>query len=271
MVKEDVEKIAVPIIKYVIRNNLINTTFDIGIIIRRIVFKIKSGLAWRDVDVNATEPNRPSWNTYYYIFNKLSKKGVFVETYKELLLKYFKKQPSGKLRYVMTDTTAIYNKGGVEKIGRNKFFKNKNVTKTSVMSDTNGVPINIKLYDGNEHDSKILIDHLKNPFLIDIQMKRYFIADKGYDSDEIREELKKLGYVPIIPYNKRNTKDKKKLKKMKLNKKQIDILKQRHRIENTNKLLKNCRSVDMRYEKSADAFLQCVYVSCILLILNKMK
>ena len=171
----------------------------------------------------------------------------------------------------MTDTTAIYNKGGVEKIGRNKFYKNKNVTKTSLMVDTNGVPINVGLYKGNEHDSKILIDHLKNPFLINIQMKRYFIADKGYDSDEIRNELKKINYVPIIPYNKRNTKDKKKLKKMNLNKTQKNILKKRHIIENTNKLLKNFRSVDVRYEKSSDAFLQCIYVSCILLILNKMK
>lgn len=32
------------------------------------------------------------------------------------------------------------------------------------------------------------------------------LADKGYDSAKIRNQLIENGYIPIIPYNKRNTK-----------------------------------------------------------------
>lgn len=40
--------------------------------------------------------------------------------------------------------------------------------------------------------------------------KKYLLADKGYDSNNIREILKQNNYIPIIPYNVRN-KNRKKL------------------------------------------------------------
>ena len=73
------------------------------------------------------------------------------------------------------------------------------------------IPFNISLYNGNIHDSIILLDQLNSKNIINIQenneKKNYFFADGGYDSTKIREKLKKLKLIPIIPTNKRNTKD----------------------------------------------------------------
>ena len=73
------------------------------------------------------------------------------------------------------------------------------------------IPFNISLYNGNIHDSTILLDQLNSENIINIQEnnknENYFFADSGYDSIQIREKLKKLKLIPIIPTNKRNTKD----------------------------------------------------------------
>jgi hypothetical protein len=41
------------------------------------------------------------------------------------------------------DSTFISNKYGSNKIARNKFFKNKNCNKISLVTDINGVPLSV--------------------------------------------------------------------------------------------------------------------------------
>ena len=83
----------------------------------------------------------------------------------------------------------------------------------SLITDVNGIPYNIGIYEGNIHDSTIFIDQLKSKNIVDIdtnnykgkgKYKEYFLADSGYDTNEIKLELEKLGLIPLIPQNKRN-------------------------------------------------------------------
>jgi transposase len=74
--------------------------------------------------------------------------------------------------------------------------------KVSLIIDKYSVPFNISIYNGNINDSVILLDIGENN-----GMKNYFFADSGYDSSKIRSKLKELNLIPIIPTNKRNTKD----------------------------------------------------------------
>ena len=48
---------------------------------------------------------------------------------------------------------------------------------------------------------------------------KYFIADKGYCSSKIRNLLIAKNILPIIPFNRRNTKDKNKINKLTKNEK----------------------------------------------------
>ena len=58
------------------------------------------------------------------------------------------------------DSTIIYNKYGINKIGRNKFYKNKNTTKISLMTDINGFPLSIFFMKGNYHDNSVFNKHI---------------------------------------------------------------------------------------------------------------
>ncbi len=107
------------------------------------------------------------------------------------------------------------------------------LTKISLICDSNGFPLEFECYRGNKYDSKILMEQLKETSLMNhyntIKNIKYFLADGGYDSIEIKEEIKKLGYEPLILQNKRNIKDKRKI--IKFNKKQRGIYKKRLIIE----------------------------------------
>ena len=91
-----------------------------------------------------------------------------------------------------------------------------------MITDVNGIPYNIGIYEGNIHDSTIFIDQLKSKNIVDIdtnnykgkgKYKEYFLADSGYDTNEIKLEIEKLGLIPLIPQNKRNIKNPNKIKK----------------------------------------------------------
>ena len=102
-------------------------------------------------------------------------------TYVDLLKKYFKKYKNGKLKYIYTDTTFVPNKNGKDLIGYNRFYNRKRGTKISFITDSKGVAINVKCYVGNRYDSKILLDHLKNKNLVNLDHNiphniSYFIA-----------------------------------------------------------------------------------------------
>ncbi len=57
------------------------------------------------------------------------------------------------LKYINTDTTFISNKKGIDC---------ENGTKISVITNSEGVPLNIGCYKENKHDSIIFMDQIKN-------------------------------------------------------------------------------------------------------------
>ncbi len=85
------------------------------------------------------------------------------------------------------------------------------LNKVSIITDNKFIPIDIQIFKGNLNDSNILQQQFMN---IDTFMNntKYFICDKGYCSAKIRNILINKNILPIIPFNRRNTKDKNKIK-----------------------------------------------------------
>ena len=75
---------------------------------------------------------------------------------------------------------------------------------------------------------------VKDPHIF--EKAKYFLADKAYDSQNTTEFFEDNGIVPVIPQNKRNIKDKRKIKKF--NDKQKKIYKNRNKVENSFAILK---------------------------------
>lgn len=147
-------------------------------------------------------------------------------------------------------------------IDTNRYNGRKNYFKVSTITDSNGVPLSTTIIASKEHEStgfektinKIPID-LKT--LNNSKINRYkqnFLADSAYHSKKIINILKKKGYNPLICYNKRNTRDAKKIKKNKFNSKDKKIYKRRFIIESFFAWIKNCPVINQNYQKSIASY-----------------
>lgn len=224
-----------------------------------ILYVLKTGIAWRDLRSHI------NWNSVYKVFIKLNSFKIFEISYGILLNKYFKKSSKYKLKYISSDTSFIPNKKGKNLIGYNKFYNRKNGTKISLITDSKGIPFNVKCYKGNMNDSKILEDHLKNGNIVNINhlipYNNYFLADPAYDTKIIREQLKEMGYNPLIVQNKRNIKNTEKI--IKLNKNDKKIYNKRLIIERTFNEIKINRRLCLRYESKIENLMGFIYLSLI--------
>lgn len=89
------------------------------------------------------------------------------------------------------------------------------------------------------------------------------IADRGYDSNQVRELLVERDIEPIIPKRRNNTKathqDGRKLRRYR----------RRWIIERTNSWLQTFRRLVVRYERSAKTFTALVHLACALTTLRR--
>jgi len=83
---------------------------------------------------------------------------------------------------------------------------------------------------------------------------RYLIADKGYDANWLRKQLRSQGAIPVIP-GRSNRK-----RMIRYNK---DRYRERHLIENAFCRLKDFRRIATRYDKLAANFLSAVAIATI--------
>jgi len=133
-----------------------------------------------------------------------------------------------------------------EGIGKSK---GGNTTKIHMAVDAYGLPIEFDITGGEVHDCKAA------PELIEkLPTAEFTIADKGYDSEELRELIRKKGSTPIIP-RKRNSI---------VGNADIDwcLYKYRHLVENVFARLKHFRAIATRYDKLKRNFASMLAMAC---------
>jgi transposase len=215
------------------------------------------------------------WKTLNAKYNQWCKLNVFDTIHEQLLTKYLKKNKTKKLKYQSIDSTAIANKQGCKLVEYNGFYGRKRYIKVSSLTDVDGVPLAIHVFSGKGNDN----DTIKNtmdalPIDLDTKKhqnnnryKQYLLADTGYCSEANRSLLTKKGYTPLIWHNRRNTKDKTKLKKF--NNKQLLKYKNRRIIEPQFAWLKRFPKVNCLYEKNISSFYGFVLLAACHRISNK--
>ena len=123
-------------------------------------------------------------------------------------------------------------------------------TKIHIATDAHGNPIDFEITGGEVHDCKVAKKLIENCG----KQGAEFIADKGYDSDEIREITREKGMTPIIPRRSNSKKTNPEFDQY--------LYKMRHLVENLFAKLKHFRSVATRFEKLARNFKAVVYLAC---------
>ena len=202
----------------------------------------------------------------------IKKYNCFEILFNESVEKYICTKSKEKLNIISVDSSAIYNKLSTEIRYKNPFLKNKKCLKVTSLVDCEGTPLNIIVTDGNKHDSKILKENftkilVNNRIKEKLSKNSILLADKGYDSKIIRNKLKNANIKSIIGYNKRNTKDKTKLRS--LTKRQNKIYKNRIKVEHYFGIIKRYPKINNVYEKSLESYLNIILFASAKLIINR--
>jgi len=249
------------------------TKYTLDQILDVIEYVLITGSSWRSLDLPIFKSAGFKWRSIYYHFQKFSDNHVFENVYKNLLHTYFKVNKSGKLKYLSVDSSFIKNEYA-SNVGVNGFYKKKRLSKLSLVTDSNVVPISAILAKGNYADQTLFYKNISN-MMIQIRQvkknnkhKRYILADAAYDTNEIRSTISSLNIHPIIWHVKRNRKDKTKNKKF--CKKETMIYNRCIIIENCFSWLYKNRRINRRYDKLNATYKSFMYMAFIRLIIRKM-
>jgi hypothetical protein len=165
-------------------------------------------------------------------------------------------------KYLSADSTTISNQYCFEVSKHNPRNKNrKGVNISTVINDEN-VPIILSCHESTYHDVNSLTDDLSNiknnPTLMNrISVnndKIYILADSAYDSKNLKTKIREMKMIPIVPPNKRNTKNPNKLKGKILTRNEKHIYRKRINVEHFFRILKRNIKLSHVYEKTIKSF-----------------
>lgn len=122
-------------------------------------------------------------------------------------------------------------------------------TKIHMVADAYGNPLDFDITGGEVHDAKAA------PLILGkVGKAEHFIADKGYDSQDIRDVLKRMNVNPVIPRKSNSKKPNLEFDRY--------LYRLRHLVENLFARLKHFRAIATRFEKLARNFRAMLYLAC---------
>ena len=203
-------------------------------IINAIFYVLRTGIPWR----NLPERYGP-YTSAYNRFNRWSRRGVWKHIFDALAAKSRDSLYLIDSTIVKAHRAASGAKGGRRiRIG---ISRGGRTTKIHAVVDGKGRPLNFSVTGGQVHDSQVVEQVLNTP-----RSPLVVTADKAYDSQTARQQIKDEGALPIIP-NRRNA-----IKQAYCPKR---FYRQRHKIENFFCRIKDWRRIATRYDKLARNFL----------------
>jgi transposase len=218
---------------------------DLRLTIEGILYKLRTGCTWRDVPKEFG-----SWNAIFKRFNDWSRT-------EKLFLVFQILSKEKDLEWIFIDGSIIkvhqHATGAAQKSEQGDHAIGKSVagytTKIHMAVDSMGNPIDFIITGGEAHDVKIA------PHLIErLPRSDFIIADKGYDSESLRQQIRDKNSIPMIP--------KKKNSKTGNNDMDWHLYKYRHLVENFFARLKHFKSIATRLDKLKRNFKGMLSLAC---------
>ena len=231
-----------------------NSKYSLDLIIDELLYFFKSGVSWRYL----RSPIK--YQTLFWHFTRFVKNNIFLKLFKKIITIFKNKKTTNNYTFLI-DSTTVYNKYGVNKIGRNKFYKNKKTTKISLMTDINGFPLSILFMKGNYHDNSVFDKHIRDALIIVPNKNKKIMADKAYSSKKNYDLLESHNMTHIIP-------PRKNMKMAKHYRYDKNEYTKRIKIENIFARLKMFRRLNVRYEKLCRNFSAFVYLAFSFIAVN---
>ena len=134
--------------------------------------------------------------------------------------------------------------------------------KLEVVTDASGLPLGMRTAAADVSEQELLMPAL-NDVPVEIPAGTPVIADKGHDSDPLRDELEKAGYEPIIPHRRNR------VKPSRNDGRRLRRYRHRWKIERTNAWLHCYRGLAVRWSHYSFLYDGMVYIAFIHMALQR--
>jgi transposase len=215
---------------------------DLRLTVEGMFYRMRVGCPWRDLPKVFG-----GWNRVYKRFNAWSASGKWGRIFKALVL-------GSDREWVFIDGSyakAHQHSAGAasqndEAIGKSRAG---NTSKIHLAVDSYGLPIEFEITGGHINDCTAAPD-----LIVKLPTAQTIIADKGYDSERIREKITSQGTQVVIPRKKNSIKGNGDLDK--------GLYRYRHLVENAFARLKQYRAIATRFDKLKRNYKSMVAMAC---------
>ena len=134
--------------------------------------------------------------------------------------------------------------------------------KLEIITDKSGLPLGLALAAANVCEQELLVPALSD-VPIEIPAGTPVIADKGHDSDPLRDEVETRGLVPVIPHRTNR------VRASRNDGRRLRRYRRRWKVERTNAWLHCYRAVAVRWSHYLFMYAGLVYLAFIHLALQR--
>lgn len=215
---------------------------DLRMTVEGMLYRMRTGCPWRDLPAEFG-----NWNRIYKRFNAWSACGKWLRIFKTLVA-----DPDMEWAFIDGSYSKAHQhsagatSGDDEGIGKSRAG---NTSKIHLAVDAHGLPIEFEITGGQINDctqAATLIAKLPTAQTI--------VADKGYDSEAIREQIEEQGATAVIPRKRTSVKGNADLDR--------GLYRNRHLVENAFARLKHYRAVASRFDKLKRNYESVVAMAC---------
>lgn len=216
-------------LRIILRQHGIYDKPKLRMMVEGVLYRMRVGCPWRDL------PSKfGRWNSVYQKFNRWSANNKLMNIFKSLA-----QDPDLEWEFIDASIVKAHQHSTGASSDDNEAIGKSvagNTTKIHMAVDAFGLPIEFILTGGEVHDCKVAPE-----FVAILSPSAYKIFDKGYDSEELREQIRDESCEPIIPRKSNST----------IGNDDMDwgLYKLRHLVENVFARLKHFRSIATRYDK----------------------
>jgi transposase len=229
-------------LKTIMLQHEIYSKTNLRIMVEGMLYRMRTGCPWRDL------PRKfGNWNSVYQKFNRWSAKNKLMKIFKALV-----KEPDLEWEFIDGSLVKAHqHSAGAASEESQAIGKSVggNTTKIHMAVDSYGLPIEFELTGGEVHECKIAVE-----FIEKLPAANYIVADKGYDSEEVRAAIKNKSSIPVIPRKSNSLKGNDDLEWW--------LYKYRHLVENVFARLKHFRAIATRYDKLKRNYASMLAMAC---------
>src|SRR5512138_1978584 len=226
-------------------------------VVNGILFVLRSGCQWKGL--------KKEWfgasSSLHARFQRWNEAGVWKKVYR-VMMKYYHKKRQIQWKWQAVDSKAVPAPLGGDLTGPNPTDRAKLGSKRHLWVDQRGAPLGIQIMSANTNDHLAMMNLLQQPIVPRPQAKyplQHICADKAYDSEPLRHQLRQHHFTPHIRYRAFSTHPPSPLEPLR-------FPARRWVVERTLSWQNDFRSLRVRWAKKPGNWLALIYFACTLIL-----